>query len=203
MITEVWALFGSTPNDKALLFDITMIVNLCVGGNLDSAARHAGKPLPITVDRDNKKYRGLFPATYTFLPLVMSTCGETDPDVCALAKELTIRRVEKKSEIHFAAESWHLLLRRTKIAAADSFALYSRQVIPHATSFLRMSGTNNACRQAAALIARHGAFASTSKRQEEKAPETMEGTETKTEMGTGRGEGAESSESHQFVIEVG
>ena len=82
MITEVWARFGNTPSEEALLLDIAIIVNLCVGDNLDNrAARHPGKPLPVAADRENKKYRGLFPATYTFLPLVILACDEAGLDV--------------------------------------------------------------------------------------------------------------------------
>ena len=99
--TEAGALFGSNPRrkDKALLLDLT-IVNPCVSSNLENSAREAGKHLTDAVERKNNKYRGSFPATYSLLPLAMSTCGEVSPDVHALYKELAIRRVEHSSEVH-------------------------------------------------------------------------------------------------------
>ena len=39
-------------------------------------------------ERKKNKYRRSSPATYSRLPLTVSTCGETDPDVHALIKEL-------------------------------------------------------------------------------------------------------------------
>ena len=46
-------------------------------------------------------------ATYSLLPLAMSTCGEVGSDGHALIKELVIRRVEHRSETH-SNESQHL-----------------------------------------------------------------------------------------------
>ena len=86
-------------NNKALLLDIT-IVNPFVSSNLENATRHAGKYLANAVERKENKYWGSFPATYSFLPLTMSTCGEVGSDMYALIKELAIRRVEHRSEIH-------------------------------------------------------------------------------------------------------
>ena len=70
-------LFNNHPRlkNKGLLLDIT-IVNPCVGSNLGNAARHVGKHLADAVERKKNKYRGSFPATYSLLPLAMSTCGE-------------------------------------------------------------------------------------------------------------------------------
>ena len=95
----------STQN-KALLIDIT-IVNPCAGSNLGNAARHVGKHLADAVERKKNKYRGSFPATYSLLPLAMSTCGEVGSDVHTLIKELAIRRVQHRSETH-SNESQHL-----------------------------------------------------------------------------------------------
>ena len=98
---EAGAFFDNHPQhkNKALLLDIT-IVNPCASSNLESTARHAGKNLADEIERKKKKYRGSFPATYSLLPLAMSTCGEVGSDVHALSKELAIRRVEHRSEIH-------------------------------------------------------------------------------------------------------
>ena len=87
--TEVGALFDNHPRfkNKALLLDITT-VNPCAGSNLGNAARHVGKHLADTVERRKNKYRGSFSATYSLLPLALSTCGDVGSDVHALIKEL-------------------------------------------------------------------------------------------------------------------
>ena len=100
-ITEAGALFDSQPprKNKALVLDIT-IVNNCASSNVENAVRHAGKHLTNVTERKKNRYRGSFPATYSPLPLALSTCGEAGSDVHALIKEVTIRRVEHRSEIH-------------------------------------------------------------------------------------------------------
>ena len=107
--TETGALFDNHPRlkNKARLLDIT-IDNPCAGSNLENAARHVGKHLADAVERKKNKYRGSFPATYSLLPLAMSTCGEVGSDVHVLIKELAIRRVEHRSETH-SNESQHLV----------------------------------------------------------------------------------------------
>ena len=107
--TEAGALFDTHPRlkNKALLLDITT-VNSCAGSNLGNAARHVGKHLADTVEQKKNKYRGSFPATYSLLPLAVSTCGEVgSDDVHALIKELVPRRVEHRSDTH-SNESQHL-----------------------------------------------------------------------------------------------
>ena len=81
IITEAGALFDNHPRlkRKALLLDIT-IVNPCAGSNLGNAARHVGKHLADAVERKKNKYRGSFPATYSLLPLAISTCGKVGSD---------------------------------------------------------------------------------------------------------------------------
>ena len=98
---EAGTLFDNHPRlkNKALLLDIT-IVNPCAGSSLGNAARHVGKRLADAVERKKNKYRGPFPATYSSLPLAMSTWGEVGSDVHALIKEFAIRRVEHRSETH-------------------------------------------------------------------------------------------------------
>ena len=83
--TEAGALFDNHPRhkNKALLLDIT-IVNPCAGSNLGNAVRHVGKHLADAVERKKNKYWGSFPATYSLLPLAMSTCGDVGSDVHAL-----------------------------------------------------------------------------------------------------------------------
>ena len=106
--TEAGALFYNHPRlkNKALLLDIT-IVNPCAGSNLGNAARHVGKHLADAVERKKNKYRGSFPATYSLLPLTMSTCGDVGSDVRALIKELAIRRAQHRSQT-YSNESQHL-----------------------------------------------------------------------------------------------
>ena len=106
--TEAGAFFDNHTRlkSKALLLDIT-IVSPCAGSNLGNAARHVGKHLADVVERKKNKYRGSFPASYSVLPLAMSTCGEVGSDVHALIKELAIRRVQHRSKTH-SNESQHL-----------------------------------------------------------------------------------------------
>ena len=106
--TEAGALFDNHPRleNKEFLLDIT-IVNPRAGSNLGYSARHVGKGLADAVERKKNKYRGSFSATYSLLPLAMSTCGEVDSDVHALIKVLAIRRVQHRSEKH-SNESQHL-----------------------------------------------------------------------------------------------
>ena len=113
--TEARALFDNHPRlkNKAYLLDIA-IVNPCAGSNLGNAARHVGKHLADAVERKKNKYRGSFPATYSLLPLAISTCGDVGSDVHALIKELAIRRVQHRSET-YSNESQHLA-EGTKVA---------------------------------------------------------------------------------------
>ena len=106
--TKAGVLFDNHPRlkYKALLLDIT-IVNPCPGSNLGNAARHAGKLLADAVKRKKNKCRGSFPATYSLLPLAMSTCGDVGSDVHVLIKELAIRQVQHRSET-YSNESQHL-----------------------------------------------------------------------------------------------
>ena len=106
--TEAGALFDNHPRlkNKALLLDLT-IVNPCAGSNLGNAARHVGKHLADAVERKKKKYRGSFSATYSLLPLAMSTCGDVGSGVHALIKDLAIRRVQHRSDT-YSSESQHL-----------------------------------------------------------------------------------------------
>ena len=107
-ITKEEALFENHPRlkNKALLLVIT-IVNPCAGSNLGNTARHVGKHLADAVERKKNKYRGWFLATYSLLPLAMSTCGDVGSDVHALIKELAIRRVKHRPEV-YSDESQHL-----------------------------------------------------------------------------------------------
>ena len=97
IITEA-ALFDNHPRRKnrVLLLDIT-ISNPSASSNLEIATRHAGKYLADAVEWNKNKYRGSFPATYSFLHLAMSTYDEAGPDVHVFIKKLAIRQAEHKS----------------------------------------------------------------------------------------------------------
>ena len=112
---EAGALFDNHPRlkHKALLLDVA-IVNPCAGSNLENAARHVGKHLADAVEWKTNKFWRSLAATYSLLPLALSTWGEVGSDVHALIKELAIRRVEHRSEEH-SNESQHLA-ERTEVA---------------------------------------------------------------------------------------
>ena len=142
--TEAGALFDNHPRlkNKALLLDIT-IVNPCAGYNLGNAARHVGKHLADAVERKKNKYRGSFPATYSLLPLAMSTCGDVGSDVHALIKELAIRRVQHRSET-YSNGSQHLA-EGTEVARLQRrFSFVLQQALSFRTRHLL-------CRQGVAL----------------------------------------------------
>ena len=142
--TEAGALFDNHPRlkNKALLLDI-IIVNSCAGSNLRNAARHVGKHLADAVERKKNKYRGSFPATYSLLPLAMSTCGEVGSDVHALINALAIRRVEHRSETH-SNGSQHLV-EGTEVARPRRRFFF---VLQEALSFRTR---HHLCRQGVAL----------------------------------------------------
>ena len=142
--TEAGALFDNHPRlkNKALLLDIT-IVNPSTGSNLGNAAHYVGKHLADAVERKKSKYRGSFPATYSLLPLAMSTCGDVGSDVHALIKELAIRRVQHRSET-YSNESQHLA-EGTKVARLRRrFSFVLQQALSFRTR-------HHLCRQRVAL----------------------------------------------------
>ena len=142
--TEAGALFDNHPRlkKKALLLDIA-IVNPCAVSNLGNAARYVGKHPADAVERKKNKYRGSFPATYSLLPLALSTCGDVGSDVHALIKELAIRRVQHRSET-YSNEPQHL-------AEGTEVARFRRRfsfVLQQALSFRTR---HHLCRQGVAL----------------------------------------------------
>ena len=123
--------------------DITT-VNPCAGSKLGSAARHVGKHLADAVERKKNKYRrGSFPATYSLLPLAMSTCGDVGSDVHALIKELAIRRVQHRSET-YSNESQHLAAGTEVARLRRRFSFVLQQVLSFRTR-------HHLCRQGVAL----------------------------------------------------
>ena len=142
--TEAGALFDNHPRhkNKALLLDIT-IVNPCAGSNLGNAARHVGKHLADAVERKKNKYRGSFPATYSLLPLAMSTCGDVGSDVHALIKELAIRRVQHRWET-YSNDSQHLAEGTEVARLRRRFSFVLQQALSFRTR-------HHLCRQGVAL----------------------------------------------------
>ena len=142
--TEAGALFDNHPRhkNKALLLDIT-IVNLCAGSNLGNAARHAGNPPADAVERKKNKYRGSFPATYSLLPLALSTCGDVCSDVHALIKELAIGRVQHRSAT-YSNESQHLAEGTEVARLRRRFSFVLQQALSFRTR-------HHLCRQGVAL----------------------------------------------------
>ena len=142
--TEAGALIDNHPrhNNKALLLDIT-IVNPCAGSNLGNAVRHVGKHLADAVERKKNKYRGSFPATYSLLPLAMSTCGDVGSDVHALIKELAIRRVQHRSET-YSNDSQHLAEGTEVARLRRRFSFVLQQALSFRTR-------HHLCRQGVAL----------------------------------------------------
>ena len=142
--TEAGALFDNHPRlkNKVLLLDIT-IVNPCAGSNLGNAARHVGKHLADAVERTKDKYRGSFPATYSLLPLAMSTCGDVGSDVHALIKELAIRWVQHRSET-YSNESQHLAEGTEVARLRRRFSFVLQQALSFRTR-------HHICRQGVAL----------------------------------------------------
>ena len=131
-----------TQENKVLLLDIT-IVNPCAGSNLGNAARHVGKHLADVVERKKNTYRGSFPATYSLLPLAMSTCGDVSSDVHALIKELAIRRVQHRSET-YSNESQHLAEGTEVARLRRRFSFVLQQALSFRTR-------HHLCRQGVAL----------------------------------------------------
>ena len=154
--TEAGALFDNHPRlkNKALLLNIT-IVNPCAGSNLGNVACHVGKHLADAVEREKNKYRGSFPATYSLLPLAMSTSGDVGSDVHAIIKELAIRRVQHRSET-YSNGSQHLVewTESSTYSAAILFCFTADTLIPHVSPSRQTGG--GACEHPTAPFARPG-----------------------------------------------
>ena len=196
IITEAGALVDNHHRlkNKAFLLDIT-IVDPCAGSNLGNAARHVGKHFADAVERKKNKYRDSFPATYSLLPLAMSTCGEVGSDVHALIKELAIRRVEHRSETH-SIESRHLAEGTEVVRLRRRFSFVLQQALSFRTR-------RHLCRQRVAFASTRqlhsqGPVSVHAHRTEEvtesEGREGANGSETGSESGAGSemGTGSES-----------
>ena len=69
--------------------------------NLEDAAPHTVKYLADAVERKKNKYRGSFPATYSLLPLAMSTCVVRSSQTCTpSSRSSPSNGSEHRLEIH-------------------------------------------------------------------------------------------------------
>ena len=143
--TEARALFDNHPRlkNKALLLDRHYHRQPLRRLQSGDAARRVGKHLADAVERKKNKYRGSFPATYSLLPLAMSTCGDVGSDVHALIKELAIRRVRHRSET-YSNESQHLAEGTEAARLRRRFSFVLQQALSFRTC-------HHLCRQGAAL----------------------------------------------------
>ena len=92
---------------------------------------------------EKNKYRGSFSATYSLFPLAMLTCGELGSDVHVPIKELTIRRVKHRSEIH-SNECQHLAQGTEEARLRQCFSFVLQQALSFCTR-------HHLCRQRVAL----------------------------------------------------
>ena len=88
-------------------------------------------------------HTGSFPATYSLLPLAMSTCGDVGSDVHALIKELAIRRVQHRSET-YSNDSQHLAEGTEVARLRRRFSFVLQQALSFRTR-------HHLCRQGVAL----------------------------------------------------
>ena len=189
--TEAGALFDNHPRhkNKALLHDIT-IVNPCAGSNMRNAVRHVGKHLADAVERKKNKYRGSFPATYSLLPLAMSTCGDVGSDVHALIKELPIRRVQHRSET-YSNDSQHLAEGTEVARLRRRFSFVLQQALSFRTRHhlcrqgVALASTRRSHSQGPASIQAHGTGGITGSEGQEGA----NGVGGRIEVGGGNGDG--------------
>ena len=192
--TEAGALFDNHPRlkNKALLLDIT-IVNPCAGFNLGNAARHVGKHLADAVERKKNEYRGSLPATYSLLPLAMSTCGDVGLDVHALIKELAIRRVQHRSKT-YSNESQHLaegtevarLRRRFSFVLQQALSFHTRHHL--CRQGVTLASTRRPHSQGPASVQAHGTGGVTGSEGQEGANGVGGGIGVGGENGDGNGD---------------
>ena len=155
--TEAGALFDSHPRlkNKALLLDIT-IVNPCAGSSLGNAARHVGKHLDDAVERKKNKYRGSFPATYSLLPLALSTCGDV-AQTCMPSSRSSPSDGYSTGRMQWVPTSGGRD-RSSTSSAAILFCFTAGTLIPHASPSLETGG--GACEHPTAPFARPGVVTS-------------------------------------------
>ena len=97
---EVGALLSNHPRrkNKALLPELpsSTLVPAIIWRIIHATQK---KHLATAIKLKKNKYRGSFPATYSLLPLAISSSGEADSDVRTLIKEPAIRQLDHTSEI--------------------------------------------------------------------------------------------------------
>ena len=107
-------------------------------------------------------HRGSFPATYSLLPLAMSTCGDVGSDVHALIKELAIRRVQHRSET-YSNDSQHLAEGTEVARLRRRFSFVLQQALSFRTR-------HHLCRQGVALAAPDGPIRKARRRYKRMVP---------------------------------
>ena len=153
--TQAGALFDNhlRLNNKVLLLDIT-IVNPCAGSNLRNAARHVKKHLADAVGRKKNKYRDSFPATYSLLPLDMSTCSEVGSRACPhQGAHHQTSRTQVGDTLQQVSTSGGREESSTS-SAALLFCFTAGTFVPHALPSLQTGGV--ACEHPTARFARLG-----------------------------------------------
>ena len=135
--TEAGAIFENhrLRENKALLLDIT-IVDPCASSNLENAAHHAGKHLADAVKRKKNKHRGSFPATYSLLPLAMSTCG----DVGLVCSHREARHQTSRALVGDTLQRLPASGGSSTSSAVILFRFTARTFIPHTSPPLQTEG---------------------------------------------------------------
>ena len=102
--TEAGVLFAKDEvrQGKALLLDLT-VTNPCAPSRIGRELQQAGRTIADATETKHQKYRGTFPATYTLVPLVVSTTGALGPDLHALLREMAGRLADRADAVGSAA----------------------------------------------------------------------------------------------------
>ena len=141
------------------------------------------------VEWKKNKYWGSFTATYSLLPIAMSTSGDVGSDVHALIKELAIRRVQHRLDILQRVPTSGRRDRSSTSSAAILFCFTAGTFIPHVSPSLQTGG--GACEHPTAPFPRPGVCTSASYRgvTESEGQEGAIGVGGRIGVGGGSGDG--------------
>ena len=114
------------------------------------------------VEWKKNKYWGSFTATYSLLPIAMSTSGDVGSDVHVLIKELAIRRVQHRLDILQRVPTSGRRNRSSTSSAAILLCFTAGTLIPHVSPSLQTGG--GACEHPTAPFPRPGVCTSASYR---------------------------------------
>ena len=89
VVTRTGALFPDRRDcqSRQIMFDVT-VTNPLGRTRLERSGLRSGHAIGEAIKGKHRKYRGTYHATYKFLPLAFSTCGDYGRDVHELLKEL-------------------------------------------------------------------------------------------------------------------